>query len=84
MEKAVKLFNNTKGTAIIKYFKNHIKIQFLSALDKAITLQAAPIGDQAHHIDVQLFNHQAKANQAEDDKNQISLNCSKVETIVIL
>ena len=84
IEKAVKLFNNTKGTAIIKYFKNGMIIQFLSAWESAITLHAAPIGDQAQPIEVQLFNHQAKAYQAADDKSQISLKCSKVETIVIL
>jgi len=53
----------TSGIPIIKNFRKFIIIPVFSACHKAITLQAAHIGDHAHHIEVQEFSHQASAVQ---------------------
>ena len=80
----------TSGIHIIKYFRKFIIIPVFSACHKAITLQAAHIGDQAHHIDVQEFNHHASAVQVAvtAQLSEInwgrSLKLSKVVTIAIL
>jgi len=74
----------TRGTHIIKYFKNWMITHVFSACHIAITLQAAHIGDHAQPIDVHEFNPHARAVQAAHATIQLSLKLSRVETIAIL
>ena len=64
--------------------KKSIITHDLSASQIAITLQAAPIGEPAQPIDVQEFNHQAKAVQAVQATTHDSAKLCKVLTIAIL
>jgi hypothetical protein len=80
----------TSGTQIIRYFKNFTITQVFSACPRAITLQAAQIGEPAQPIDVQEFKPQASDVQAavtpQDSDINLgkSLKLSRVETIAIL
>jgi hypothetical protein len=61
-----------------------IIIQVLLACHKATTLQAAQIGEPAHHIEVQELSPQARAIHAAQTTVPLSLKVSRVETIAIL
>lgn len=61
-----------------------ITIPFFSACQSAITLQAEPIGEPAHPIDVQELSHHARAYQAEPTTTEFVLKLSRVDTIAIL
>jgi hypothetical protein len=74
----------TSGNQIIKYFRNFTITQVFSACHRAITLQAAHIGEPAQPIEVQEFKPQARAVQAVQTTIQVSLKLSRVETMAIL